>query len=349
MQPTLAKHTRIAAAAAALLLTVPLAACSMQGNSGSYVPAGSQGGGAPDFSSVEAAQNDGINSLAPNTGGANMSREEALASAAQATSNDAKRSVITTGSVTIEVKDPRAAVEEATKVAETLGGRVEAQSIGSSGSGEYQGASLTVRVPQAKLTEALDSLGGLGTVLDQSISADDVTAQHVDLQARVESLETSVARLTELMAGSATTSELIEAESALSARQAELDSLKAQLKILEGQVDEATLWVSFTTASAAIPGGPANFWEGLLAGLSSITVAGAGALVLLGILLPWLVVAAIITFAIILIVRAGKKRRAAKRAPLGTQQAAQQQTPMPAAPAAPEEPADTQQGPQGPQ
>lgn len=333
MQPTLAKHTRVAVATAAVLLTVPLAACSMQNGSGSYVPARSLDGGASDYSSVEAAQNDASNPLAPNTGGANMSREEALASAGQATSNNAKRSVITTGSVTIEVKDPQSAVEEATKVAESLGGRIEAQSLSNTGAGGAEGASLTVRVPQDKLTEALDSLGGLGNVLDQSISADDVTAQHVDLQARVEALESSVARLTELMAGSATTSELIEAESALSARQAELDSLKAQLGMLEGQVDEATVWVSFTTPSAAIPGGPSNFWEGLLAGLSSLTAAGAGALVLLGILLPWLVIAAIITFAVILLVRAGKRRRAAKRAQFGgqqahPQQAAQQQAPL---------------------
>lgn len=337
MRPTLAKHTRTVAATSALLLLLPLAACTAQG-------------GAPSYSSVEAAQRDTANPLAPASGGANMSNEEAAASAEQSILNDAKRSVITTGSVTIEVKDPKAAVDEATQAAEALGGRIEAQSLSNSGAGGPEGASLTMRVPQDKLTDALDSLGELGTVLDQSISADDVTAQHVDLQARVESLEASVTRLTELMAGSATTSELIEAESALSSRQAELDSLKAQLKMLEGQVDESTVWVSFTTASA-IPGGPANFWEGLLAGLSSITAAGAGALVLLGILLPWLAVAAIITFAIILLVRVGKKRRAAKRAKqqLGAPQQ-EQQPPLGAAPAPmPETPAAPAATPQAPQ
>lgn len=308
------KHTRILATAAAILLVAPLAACSSLGGAQSL--------------------NDTMSSvpLTPNTGGENMSREEAAVSATQAISNDAKRSIITTSSITVEVNDPRAAAEEATKVAVSLGGRIEAQELSNTGTGGPEGASLTVRVPQPKLTEALDSLGGLGNVLDQSITANDVTAQHVDLQARVEALESSVARLTELMTGSATTSELIEAESALSARQAELDSLKAQLKMLGGQVDEATIWVSFTTPSAAIPGGPSNFWEGLLAGLSSLATAGAGALVLLGILLPWLVIAVIITLAIILIVRGAKKRRSRRRESLTSPQAHPQPAPQNEAP-----------------
>ena len=194
-----------------------------------------------------------------------------------------------------------------------MGGFIESQSFGGSGSGIPDGASLTVRIPSEKFDEAFEALGELGTPLNENRSAADVTAQHVDLQARVESLQTSVTRLTDLMQGAATTSELIEAESALAARQAELDSLTAQLEMLEGQVSESTIWVSFTTKSA-LPGGPANFWEGLLAGLNSLTVAGAGALVMLGVLLPWLVIAAIVTVVVVMLVRSSRKRKALHRA-----------------------------------
>lgn len=290
MRPGTAKNTRITATAVAILLTIPLAACSAQGGGGDVVRHS-----APDYSGVQAVE-----------GSADSFVGEAAVS-------DTTRSVISTGDLTVEVEDPRGSVDQARELAKSLGGYVESQTVNDQGSGS-NGASLTVRVPQEKLDEAFAGLGELGKVRSESRSSEDVTAQHVDLQARVASLETSVERLTDLMAGSATTSELIEAESALSARQAELDSLKAQLKMLEGQVDEATIWVTFTTVSALPNGGPSNFWEGLLAGLSSITAAGAGALVLLGILLPWLVVIAIVTFAIVLLVRSGRKRRARRRA-----------------------------------
>lgn len=288
------KHTRVIAAAAALIVVAPLTACASYGSStgttthGQYAP------------------------LAPNTGGSSISSEEADAASAdmQATPFGAERSVIMTGSITVEVEDPRGAVELATDLATSLGGYVESQSMYGSGTDAAAGANLTIRVPQSEIDAAYEALGELGSVLDENRTATDVTAQHVDLQARVESLETSVARLTDLMAGAATTSELIEAESALAARQAELDGLKAQLTMLEDQVDESTIWVAFTTKSVLPGGGPTNFWEGLIAGLGSISAAASGSLVVLGVLLPWLVIAAIVTFAVIALVRSGRKRRA---------------------------------------
>lgn len=303
MQLRTRRSTRIAVSLAALALAVPLAACSAATQHTLGMPVDgvqAQSGALFDSAAVD------MSAAAP----------EALAK--YATDREGARSIITNGSTTVEVKDARDAVAEATKIASRLGGRVEAQSIsgyssGSGISGTADSANLTIRVPAQKLDEAFNALAELGVPLSEERSATDVTSQHVDLQARVESLSTSVTRLTELMQGAASTSELIEAESALAARQAELDSLTAQLKMLETEVDESTIWVNFTTKSA-LPGGPANFWEGLLTGLSSLTVAGAGALVILGILLPWLVIAAAVSVAIVLIVRSRRKRRASRAA-----------------------------------
>lgn len=304
MQMKTARNSRIAAFVAAALFTLPLAACSAQ-NEGSLVTRDSV---TLDSAPVE------------------MSSGSAEAQMNPVVSPDASRSVISTGDITVEVSDTRAAVDAATTLVESLGGYVESQSLGGSGSGSSESASLSVRIPSAKFDQAFSALGELGTPFNENRSATDVTAQHVDLQARVESLQTSVTRLNDLMAGAATTSELIEAESALAARQAELDSLAAQLKMLEDQVDESTIWVNFTTKSA-LPGGPGNFWEGLLAGLNSLTVAGAGALVLLGVLLPWLIIAAIVTVAIVALVRTSRKRKALRGAAQVPQSAQMQQTP----------------------
>lgn len=223
-------------------------------------------------------------------------------------SADGSRSIIRSAGLTVEVGDVRESASEVAEIARDLGGYVETQNLSKSGGGAIDQASLTLRVPAARLDETLSQLSELGEVRDEHLSSTDVTMQHVDLQARVESLEASIGRLTELMSGAATTGELIEAESALAARQAELDGLRAQLESLEGQVEESAVWVTLTTASA-IPGGPANFWEGLLAGLQSLQAAAAGALVLLGVLVPWIAVAAIIAFVVLLVVRAAKRRR----------------------------------------
>jgi hypothetical protein len=228
-------------------------------------------------------------------------------------------SIISNGGIALSVENARASAEAVTAVAKGLGGYVETQMVTSDGAA-HENAQLTIRVPSNQFDAAFDELTELGEVVDEHRSTQDVTTQHVDLQARVEALQASVDRLTDLMSQAATTGELIEAESALSARQAELDGLRAQLNSLEGQVDEATIWVSLTVRSA-LPGGPSTFWDGLKAGFESLGTAAAGALVLLGILVPWLVIAAVITAVIIWIVRVSRRRRQRAAAQATTAQA----------------------------
>ncbi|QIM16271.1 DUF4349 domain-containing protein [Leucobacter insecticola] len=217
-------------------------------------------------------------------------------------------SIIYSGDISLTVSDPGDSAARVETIIKDLGGYVESQTVDGSIGGSPAHASMAVRVPADKFDAAFEQLAEIGDVVSQSRSSADVTTQRVDLQARVGALEESVSRLKQLMTGAASTSELIEAESALSQRQQELDGLRAQLEILEDQVDDASIWVNLSTQSV-IPGGPASFWEGLLAGFASLGTAGAGALVLAGILIPWVILGGIIAGGIVLIVRVSKKRR----------------------------------------
>lgn len=278
----------ILALIATALLIAPLSACAADGGTGGHnsVP------DAPSEANFASSESQKISDSTAESG----------------------QSIIQNGDLTIVVKDPTTAAEEVTATAEKFGGYVESQTISKATGGEPASASLSVRVPSAKVDEAFEALAEVGDVTSQNRSATDVTAEHVDLKARVAALEESVSRLKELMSGAASTSELIEAESALSQRQQELDGLKAQLKALEGQVDEASISVMLTTESV-IPGGPSSFWDGLLAGFASLGAAGAGALVVLGILLPWLVLGGIIALIVIWIVRSRRRARARRSTP----------------------------------
>lgn len=284
--------------AAAALLALPLSACSTGGASSM-----------PDVSPMDSSGGVGISE---GTAGDAGSAEAGGSGGVDAEA--ASRSIIRTGSLSLQVADPEAAADEVAAVATELGGAVDELSVSHDDERGGAGASLTIRVPADRLDDAFDALGGIGTVLDQSRTAEDVTSEHVDLQARVDALQASVDRLTALMADASSTSALLEAEAALSERQAELDGLTAQLRSLEGQVDQATVWVSLSTRSALPGGGPANFWEGLLAGVDSVVAAGAGLLVALGILLPWLAVAAVVALVVVLIVRGARRRRRARTA-----------------------------------
>lgn len=289
----------IAAVAVGVLLIVPLAACSGGGSGDARAGGSSSGGG---------AASEQYGAPAPESAMDTAVSEEGA-------SPEAGKSIISTGDVSIIVSDTAAGAEEVSDAVRDLGGSVESQEVsGETGTTGAAGgdawAHLVVRVPADRFDAAFDALAKIGEVTAQSRSATDVTTEHVDLQARVASLEKAVQRLSDLMAGADSTSELLDAEAALSQRQQELDGLTAQLQALEGQVAESTISVSLSTRSALPGGGPANFWEGLLAGFSSLGAAGSGALVLAGLLLPWLVVAGAVAVIVLLIVRSARRRRA---------------------------------------
>lgn len=285
-------HTRrpLLALLVAALIVAPLTACS---------------GGFPGSSTAEDAGARSVDAV-------ESAPETADSMAPDSNAPIAGQNVIYSGDATLVVGDPVAAAEQTRELAESLGGYVESQTVSEADASSGARASLMLRVPADEFDGAFDGLAEIGELVDQSRSATDVTLQVVDLEARVDALQASVDRLTQLMAGAASTGELIEAEAALSQRQQELDSLRAQLQFLENQVRYSSLWVTLET-EAPLPGGPANFWEGLLAGFDSMAQAGAAALVLFGVLLPWLLLVAAIVLLVLWLVHLARRRHAHSR------------------------------------
>ena len=226
---------------------------------------------------------------------------------------DADRQVVTTAYAFVVVDDPAAGAQQVSELVESLGGRVEERSE-QAGSGEdgTEGAmaDLVVRVPADELTGLLADLEDIGDVENVSVSRSDVTTTAVDLDARISALQTSVARLQALLDGAADTEALLRAEDALSERQAELESLQSQRALLADQVELSTLSVHLEPVGVAPPGGPDGFVDGLGTGWRALVSALGAAVVVLGVLLPWLVVGGLVTAAVLVSVRRARRRAA---------------------------------------
>ena len=227
----------------------------------------------------------------------------------------AKRDIITTADLTILVSDVSEASESISALASKHSGYVESASVGetqrSSRDSEAvraQRGSISIRVPAAELDEVMTALGDDGEVLKSAISREDVTATAVDLRARVASGQASVKRLTELMSKSGSVADLIAAESALSKRQADLESLQQQLKSLDEQVAMSTISIQLTEQAGAAEADPNGFGDGLLAGWNGLIASLNTLVVALGFLLPWLAVAGVVTL-VIWLVRRSRRRR----------------------------------------
>jgi hypothetical protein len=202
---------------------------------------------------------------------------------------EAQRDVVKTASMTITVSNTSEAADKAAVVAEDAAGRVDSRSE-DAGSGRGRAStSVVLRVPVAKLDDVVRKLKSLGTVQSADTRSEDVTAQRVDLDARTKALQTSVDRLLAIMRDAKDPDALIKAEGALSERQAELDSLRAQREQLGDRIDYSTVDVSFVADQIGGPepqqysgflGQVERGWDGM------VSVAG-HFVMLFGLLLPW--------------------------------------------------------------
>jgi len=218
------------------------------------------------------------------------------------------RSVITTGWVTITVSDPMDAAAEAARITESVGGRIDSRSEYAPRGGDGGSATLTLRIPSKDLTATLDKLKKLGDVQEVSLSATDVTMESQDLDARITSMRASIDRLTALLAGATDTDSLIALETAISDRQGQLESMEAQQRFLADQVSMSTVTLNLVTEQVVADPQPVTFLDGLVAGWNAFVAFFAGLLVVIGVLIPWLVLAGIITAVVVVLIKRRKPK-----------------------------------------
>jgi len=221
------------------------------------------------------------------------------------------RDVITTGSVSITVKDPIKSAQDAVIITEQAGGRVDSRTENPATPNQPASANLTLRIPSDQLDHTLAELKKLGTVNYVSLNASDITQQTQDLDARIKSLSTSVDRLLALMQQATNTTDLIAIEGALSARQAELEGLQSQRDYLSDQVDFSTISLDLYSTGTVAPGSPDNFWTGIVAGWNALVGALGSALIGIGFALPWLIALGAVAAIVFLIVWLSTRKRKA--------------------------------------
>lgn len=114
-------------------------------------------------------------------------------------------------------------------------------------------ASLQLRVPQAKLDATLNALSALGNTQRQSLMAEDVSNQLVDLQARLRNLRKTEETLLEIMERSGGVGDVLKVAQELSNVRNSIEQVDAQLKNLQIRVAYSTINLTLEEAIAATP------------------------------------------------------------------------------------------------
>ncbi|GAA4353633.1 DUF4349 domain-containing protein [Angustibacter luteus] len=168
--------------------------------------------------------------------------------------------------------------------------------------GAYTESVLTARVPNESLDTVMAAVARSGAVLSRTQSSDDVTTKYVDTSSRVKTQRASVERVRALLTKATSLGQVVQIEGELSRREADLESLEAQLKALDNQTSLSTLTVSLTpvvVATTTPEDDDSGFLTGLSAGWTALGASVTIVLTVLGALLPFLVIAALVAVPVV--------------------------------------------------
>ena len=166
----------------------------------------------------------------------------------------ADRQIISTGYLALTVEAVPAAVQQVQGVATSLGGFMEHLSQGEAGPNAIF-AEMTIRVPQDQFDAAMTRLRDLGRVTSESVNAQDVSEQFIDLEARLNSAQREEVSLLALLDRAQDVSDILAIERELNRVRGEIERMQGQLNALERRVALSTINLSLNTPSS-VQGSP---------------------------------------------------------------------------------------------
>jgi len=99
----------------------------------------------------------------------------------------------------------------------------------------------TVRVPPAQFRALLNGLAGLGTIEEKKLSTDDVTAEHADIAARLQTKRAVAQQYAALLAKAQKIKDILDIEEKLGEVREAIEATESQLKTLNNQVAYSTI------------------------------------------------------------------------------------------------------------
>lgn len=187
------------------------------------------------------------------------------------------------------------------------------------GNQTYRNASFTIRVPKenyAGMTAALDTVGN---VTGTNVSAQNITAQFTDAQARLDTYEAEEQRLIEMMEKAESVEDLISIEARLSEVRYQIEAVTATLRNWQNEVDYSTVSIELREVKelSETKELPKSFkqeiTEGFKATLNRIGRFFRNFAAWVIINLPTIVIIAAVIAAFVLVVFKGRGKRVARR------------------------------------
>ena len=211
-----------------------------------------------------------IDSLAPTPAEHKLERPgEEAETPAPSTPQPIVRKIIRQGDISFQTDDAPQTRSEVRRIVAALGGYISGDnSYATDDRTEYR---LDIRIPAHRFDSLLLRISEkAGHIESRNISAQDVTAEYIDVQARIHTQKQLEARYLELLKKATTVEEILSIERELGTLRAEIESVEGRMKYLSDQVAMSSLTVSFHEKASSGPGFGHAFGQALRAGWKNI-------------------------------------------------------------------------------
>lgn len=234
--------------------------------------------------------------------------------------------IIRNASLSLDVDNLEQLSVDLKKTVNDYGGYIESMDIHAYDSeySESRYGYFTVRIPAAKLDAFLNIVKDEGTVTAKSESAEDVTLQYVDVEARISTYEAERDSLMKLLDEATNLKDILTLRDKIADVNYELDSLQRQLKSMQNKVSYSTVSIDAKeTRTIASNKGEKSYWSKIGENFAMEMEDGLEMAINLIIFvitrLPLFIILALIVFVIVKVIKlifgkSGKEKKAAKAA-----------------------------------
>ncbi len=163
-------------------------------------------------------------------------------------------------SLSLLVSDVRSSADSVIKQAEGLGGFMIQSSF--SNPGESPSGSISVRVPSDKLAVYLEILRKQSIrVVSEQLTGTDITDQYRDINARLDTLNSTKRKFEVIYEKAVTIQEILEVQNRIMELTDQIDSLKGQQQYLEKSSETARVSVYLSTDELSLPYASDSSWR----------------------------------------------------------------------------------------
>jgi Domain of unknown function (DUF4349) len=199
-----------------------------------------------------------------------------------------------TGSASLYVTNVDKAVQSLSQIARRQNGDVFSLQLDNGDAQSSNGsAQMQIRVPASRFDSTMSALSSIGTVRNRGVTAEDLTDNITDSDARLRNLQRTEADIRKIMDRSGSVSQVLDAENQLSQVREQIEQLEAELKSMHGRVAYATITIDLKAEMSRVPVQPtavaqlSSAWHAAVAALSQTTIGLAAVLMWLLVFAPY--------------------------------------------------------------